>query len=261
VLLGRSAAYQAGLRRRREQALARVTSDLAELWQPPKRGRKRHASAAALEAIVAARIARAGLTGIVQATVEEEVAPKGSRRWIVSSIWVDLLAWQAMVDRLGWQVYVSNTTETQYDAAALVAAYHDQPILERGFAWLKTRNLQIRPLYLRDEVRIAGLVWLLCLALRVLTLTEHRLRTALTERQEAIVGLNPASRRQATTRPTTERVLAASDNLTLTVLEGPPGYQWHISPLNATQQHILSLLSLPPDLYARLTRHTTNLGP
>lgn len=261
VLLGRSAAYQAGLRRRREQALARVTSDLAELWQPPKRGRKRYSSAAALESIVAARIARAGLTGIVHATVAEERAPNGTRRWIVNSIWVDQGAWQAMVERLGWQVYVSNTTETQYDAPALVAAYHDQPILERGFARLKTRNLQIRPLYLRSDIRIAGLVWLLCLALRVLTLTEHRLRTALTERQEAIVGLNPASRTQATTRPTTERVLAAFDNLTLTVLDGPPGYQWHVSPLNETQQHILSLLSLPPDLYVRLTRHTTNLGP
>jgi transposase len=261
VLLGRSAAYQAGLRRRREQALARVTSDLAELWQPPKRGRKRYSSAAALEPIVAARIERAGLTGIVHATVAEEQAPNGTRRWIVNSIWVDQGAWQAMVERLGWQVYVSNTTETQYDAPALVAAYHDQPILERGFARLKTRNLQIRPLYLRSDVRIAGLVWLLCLALRVLTLTEHRLRTALTERQEAIVGLNPASRTQATTRPTTERVLAAFDNLTLTVLDGPSGYQWHVSPLNETQQHILSLLSLPPDLYVRLSRHTTNLGP
>jgi hypothetical protein len=46
-----------------------------------------------------------------------------------------------MVERLAWQVYVTNTTETQYSASALVTAYHDQPILERGFARLKTRNL------------------------------------------------------------------------------------------------------------------------
>ena len=47
---------------------------------------------------------------------------------------------------------------------------------ERTFSRLKTRNLHLRPVFLRDETRIAGLVWLLCLALRVLTLTEQRLR-------------------------------------------------------------------------------------
>ena len=261
VLLGRSAAYQAGLRRRREPALARVTTDLAQLWQPPKRGRKRYTSAAELEQVVAARIERAGLSGIVQATVGEAPAPNGTSRWIVTGIWVDQMAWQAMVERLGWQVYVTNTSETQYTAPALLDAYHDQPLLERGFGRLKTRNLHIRPLYVRDAVRIGGLTWLLCLALRVLTLTEQRLRTALTEQQEALAGLNPASRTQATTRPTTERVLAAFDNLTLTMLEAPAGRQWHVTPLNGTQRHILSLLGLPPDLYARLTRHTANLGP
>jgi transposase len=261
VLLVRSLAYQAGLLRRRVQALERVTSALTELWQPPSRGRKRYGSAAELEALVAERIAQAGLSGIVQATVGEERLPNGRRRWIVNSIWVDRDAWQAMVERLGWQVYVTNTTETQYAAPTLLEAYHDQPILERGFARLKTRNLQIRPLYVRDEVRIAGLVWLLCLALRVLTLTEQRLRTALRERQEAIVGLNPASRTQATTRPTSERVIAAFASITLTVLSGPALQQRHVTALNATQQHILSLLGLPPDLFDRLTALTTNLGP
>jgi transposase len=261
VLLVRSVAYQSGLLRRREQALWRVTIDLAELWQPPRRGRKRYRSAAELEAIVAERIGRAGLTGIVNATIGQERLPNGTSRWIVTNVWVERAAWQAMVERLGWQVLVTNTRATQYEAPALVAAYHDQPILERGFARLKTRNLQIRPLYLRDDVRIAGLVWLLCLALRVLTLTEQRLRTALTERQEALAGLNPASRTQATTCPTTERVLAAFRNITLTVLSGPAVQQRHVSPLNATQQHILSLLRLPPDLYDRLTALTANLGP
>jgi transposase len=261
VLVVRSAVYQAGLMRRRMQALERVTSELAELWQPPSRGRKRYRSAAELEPIVAERIARSGLSGIVHATVGEERLPNGTRRWIVTSVWVDQAAWQAMVDRLGWQVYVTNTTQTQYAAPTLVEAYHDQPILERGFARLKTRNLQIRPLYLRDDVRIAGLVWLLCLALRVLTLTEHRLRTALSERQEVLVGLNPASRTQTTTRPTSERVIAAFRSITLTIVDGPALQQRHISPLNATQQHILSLLGLPPDLYDRLTALTANLGP
>ena len=50
VLVVRSSAYQAGLRRRRERALARLTEDLVKLWQPPGRGRKRYRSREALSA-------------------------------------------------------------------------------------------------------------------------------------------------------------------------------------------------------------------
>jgi hypothetical protein len=209
VLVTRSSAYQAGLRRRRERTLARLTEDLAKLWQPPGRGRKRYGSRQELERMVAQRIAQANLTGVVQTRVARETLPDGTRRWIVSALWVNLAAWQALVERLGWQVYVTNSTKAHDEAPALVAAYHQQVVQERGFSRLKTRHLHIRPVYLRDEKRIAGLLWLLCLALRVLTLTEYRLRTALAERGEELVGLNPASRTQSTALPTTERVLNA----------------------------------------------------
>jgi transposase len=259
VLVARSSAYQAGLRRRRERTLARLTEDLSKLWQPPARGRKRYHSRQELERTVAERIAKAGLTGVVQAGVCEETLPDGRTRWIVSAVWVNLAAWQALVERLGWQVYVTSTTKAHYDAPALVAAYHQQVVQERGFSRLKTRHLHIRPVYLRDENRIAGLLWLLCLALRVLTLTEYRLRTALTERGEELAGLNPASRTQSTVRPTTERVLDAFTHITLTTIEAAGGLYHHVTPLNATQRHILALLKLPDDLYECLTSPSTNL--
>ena len=64
VLVVRSSAYQAGLRRRRERAVARLTEDLSTLWLPPARGRKRYRSRQELERTIAERIARAGLTGV-----------------------------------------------------------------------------------------------------------------------------------------------------------------------------------------------------
>jgi transposase len=258
VLVARSSAYQTGLRRRRERTLTRLTEDLAKLWQPPARGRKRYRSRQALERVVAERIAQAKLTGVVQTRVAQETVPDGTTRWIVSALWVNLAAWQALVERLGWQVYVSNTTQVHYDAPALVAAYHQQVVQERGFSRLKTRHLHIRPVYLRDEKRIAGLLWLLCLALRVLTLTEYRLRTALAERGEEVTGLNPASHTQSTARPTTERVLGAFTSITLTAIEFEGGHSQHVTPLNATQRHILALLKLPDDLYERLATPPTN---
>jgi hypothetical protein len=254
-----SAAYQAGLRRRREWALARGTDELAALWQPAGRGRTRYHSRATLERTVADRVARAGLTGVVQAAGAEELLPDGTTRWIVAAVWVDLAAWPALVERLGWQVYVTNTTPTQYTASALVVAYHHQVMHERGFSRLKTRNLQIRPVFLRDEQRIVGLLWLLCLALRVLTLTEHRLRIALADRHEALAGLNPASRTETTARPTTERVIAAFASITLTTLQTGGERYHHVTPLNTTQRHILALLQLPADLYERLAQRSANL--
>ncbi len=105
---------------------------------------------------------------------------------------------------------------------------------------------------------MAGLLWLLCLALRVLTLTEYRLRTALAEHGEELAGLNPASRTQSTARPTTERVLDAFTHITLTTIEAAEGFSHHVTPLNATQRHILALLKLPDDLYERLASPSTN---
>jgi hypothetical protein len=258
VLVTRSSAYQAGLRRRRERTLARLTEDLTKLWQPPGWGRKRYGSRPALERVVAERIAQAKLTGVVQTRVVHETLPDGTTRWIVSAVWVTLAAWQARVERLGWKVDVSTTTKADDEAPALVAAYHQQVVQERGFSRLKTRHLHIRPVYLRDDERIAGLLWLWCLALRVLTLTEYRLRTALAERGEEVRGLNPASRRQSTARPTTERVLAALSSITLTSIEVEGGRYHHVTPLNAMQCHVLVVLKLPDDLYERLASPPTN---
>jgi hypothetical protein len=259
VLVVRSRAYQAGQRTLWERALVRLTAQLMALWQPPARGRKRYGSRYELEQTVAAWIERAGLTGIVQAPVVDEHRADGTTRWTVGPIAVDVAAWEELVARLGWQVYVSNTTPEQYDDAALVATYHQQPLLERGISRLKTRNLQIRPIYLRDEQRMAGLLWLLTVALRVLTLSEYRLRTALAERDEGVTGLNPASRSQPTRRPTTERVLAAFANLTVTTVVRDGNCERYLTPLNATQRHLLILLKLPADLYDRLAVSLPNL--
>jgi transposase len=260
VLVVRASAYQAGLRRVREQALWRLTAELLKLAQLPTRGRKRYGQAADLAAVVAKRIAEAKLEGVVQTALEAIGLPNGTTAWVVAAIWVDLAAWQAMVERLGWQVYVTNTSAEQYDVPSLVAAYHQQPIQERSFSRLKTRNLHLRPVFVRDERRIAGLVWLLCLAVRVLVLTEQRLRAALQEQGAELVGLNPASRTQATTQPTTERVIRAFRNLTVTVVTGEGWEQRHVSSLNQTQQQILGLLGLPSDLYARLGQLPGNLA-
>ena len=75
----------------------------------------------------------------------------------------------------------------------------------------------------------------------MLTVVEYRLRTALRQRGETLVGVNPAAPTQATQRPTTERVLHAFHNITRThILHQGQAYT-HVPPLTPLQEQILSL--------------------
>jgi transposase len=258
VLLVRSRASQAGQCQRLENTLERLCQRLEMLNLPPKRGRKRYTSRTELASAVTDMIALADLTDIVSCSFAEQVLPDGSARFLVTGIRVHLAAWRERVARLGWVVYLSNTTPDQYSAAQLVDHYRHQTIQEAGFARLKTRNLHIRPVYLRDEQRLSGLLWLLCLALRVLTLVEYRVRTALSAQQATLVGLNPGSPRQGTSRPTTERLIGAFSNITLTCIAGGEVRYRHVGSLSSLQQQIVELLGLAPDLYEQLGSGAAN---
>jgi len=253
VLVVRSEQMQSGLLKKRAARFVRLSQALDTLRRPPGRGRKRYATRAALQAQVTSLLKAYDLVGLVTITLTKETLADGTTRWIVGSFALDQAAWDAHAERLGWSIYVTNTTPAQYDTPALLWNYRHQVFHERSFSRLKTRHLNIRPVYLRDEQRIVGLTWLLCLALKILTLTEFRLRMALAQRQEQVIGLNPAVPSQATARPTTERVLQVFRNLTLTLVCTETAILRHITPLSATQQHILTLLNLPADLYSRLT--------
>lgn len=253
VLLVRGQAFWRKELHNRERALKKLTMELLKLRELPTQGRRRYRSQAELVAIVAGRISAAGLSRVVSATLVERRTAAQQTCWTVEDVTVDWEAWTEHMERLGWQVCLTSTSAEQLSVVAVVETYHGQVVHERDFARLKSRAVHIRPVYLRNEQRIAGLVWLLMLALRVLVICEQRLRAELAERGESLAGLNPASRTQRTVRPTTERVLDAFAELTLTRWRGEDGeWQGHATVLNATQQQILALLGLPTDLYARL---------
>lgn len=263
VLLVRSQAFWRKELLNRQRALDKLTAQLVKLGELPLggRGRRRYRTRAELEAVVAADVSAAGFAGIVQTSVMEAQTPTGQQCWIVAQIAVDWAGWMAQMERLGWQVCLTSMSAEQCSALQVVETYHGQAVHERDFARLKSRAVHIRPVYVRDERRIMGLVWLLMLALRVLVICEQRVRAELAARGESLAGLNPASRAQPTTRPTTERMLDAFAELTLTRWRGDNGaWQGHTTPLNATQRHILALLGLPADLYQRLAHAPPNFA-
>jgi transposase len=97
----------------------------------------------------------------------------------------------------------------------------------------------------RDDHRV-GLIRLLPLALRVLTLLEGVVRQRLGEQKEERAGLFAGNPKRRTAQPTAERLREAFREVTLTVVSAPRFAQRHVTPLSPLQQHILALFGFSP---------------
>jgi transposase len=163
--------------------------------------------------------------------------------------------------QLGWRLYVTNAPATQMSLVQAVLAYRGSPHIERDFSRLKGRPLGLRPLYLKRQDHTKGLVRLLSLALVGLTLVEFVVRRNLVAQSEPLVGLYPGNPTRAAIRPTTERLLHAFQNVTLTLVQLPDQTIKHITPLSALQIRILALLDLPTSTYTNLAVASAPIPP
>jgi transposase len=152
----------------------------------------------------------------------------------------------------GWRLYVSNTSPAQMSLAQSIDYYGDQWQPERGFHRWKRGGLPALPVYLKYESRIRGLMVLLSIGLRVLTLVEFVVRRELDHHQEKLAGLYEGNRKRTTDRPTTERLLRAFDSIVLYCWQTGEQVSYQLTPLTDLHTRILRLMSLPADLYARL---------
>jgi transposase len=171
-------------------------------------------------------------------------------------LWVqierDEAAIQQAIQRLGWRVYGTNAPEAHLSLEQAVHAYRDQYRVERSFGRLKGKPLSLTPMYLDDDQRATGLIRLLSLGLRVLTLLEGVVRQRLAQTGEHLTGLYAGNPRRATGRPTTETLLRAFKEVTLNVVTVAQQTYRHLSPLSQLQQKILGLLAIPLEVYTRL---------
>ena len=132
-----------------------------------------------------------------------------------------------------------------------VNVFRKSPVIERNFSRLKGRPLGGRPLYIHREDHACGMIRLLSIAFRVLTLLDYVVRKELQSSGEILMGLYEGNPRRQTSVPTTERLLKAFDNIHLNIVEAEEKIR-HVTPLSALQKHILTLLSLSPELYENL---------
>ncbi len=158
---------------------------------------------------------------------------------------------QAM-NQLGWRVYATNQSAEHLTLEQAVEAYRDEYLVERNFARLKGRPLSLAPLYVQRDDHRVGLVRLLTLALRVLTLLEGVVRQRLGEQKEELAGLFAGNPKRRTAQPTAERLLEAFREVTLTVIAAPGFAQRHVTPLSPLQQQILALFGFSSAVYLGL---------
>ena len=68
-----------------------------------------------------------------------------------------------------------------------------------------------------------------------------------------LAGIYPGNPKRSTATPTTERMLAAFDNINLTIVPVAGQFHFQVTPLTAVQRRILELWGLPATRYTRLS--------
>ena len=147
----------------------------------------------------------------------------------------------------GWRIYVTNVPTQRLSLPQAVAYYRAQWQLERGYHRFKRGQLPALPIFLSNEERIQGLMFVLTIALRGFTLIEYQVRRQLHKQNQQLAGLYDGNPKRATQRPSAEQLLGAFCNLTL--LHHRDGTT-EITPLNDLQRRILQLMGIPESVYA-----------
>lgn len=256
-----------------ESRLQRAEEKLLALTPAPGRGKRQYAALAPLQAEAEAILQHYRVTDLLQVSYERQVSQRQVRPYkdrparLEETVRYQLhlrrdeAAIEAHSRTLGWRLYVLNVPAEQMSLAQAALAYRGTVHIERDFSRLKGRPLGLRPVYLQREDHLKGLVRLLSLALRLLTLTEFVARRSLAAENEVLAGLYPGNPKQQTHLPTTERLLAAFKDITFSLVQLPDQTIVHITPLTPLQSRILKLLDLPTSIYTDLAANTQLIPP
>jgi len=262
-------AQEAGLRQR----LTTARTSLTVLTACKGKGHRRYHTAAALHAACHSILEQHAVGGLLTVTLACERqtrtvnAHRGRPRkhtppppprlieevsYKVSTIHLDSQALAARIARLGWRAYVTNAPATEWSLNEVVLAYRGEWRIEHGFHLLKGSPLSLAPVYLTKTEHIRGLLCLLSLAVRALTLIRYTVSQSLHHADETLTGISPAYPHVKTTSPSAPMILAAFASITLAFVQHADQSFVHVSPLNHIQRRLLALLHLPADLYQRI---------
>jgi transposase len=252
-------AAAAALRARVAKAMAQI-----EALNQRGRGKKRCETVSALRQAVVAMVQRYNVEDLLWFRLTQHATPRPVRayrgqparvdheRHATVEVRVDEAALEATIRRLGWRVYGTNQPVASLSLAQAVLAYRSEYQVERSFGRLKGRPLSLTPMYVQRDDHATGLIRLLSIALRVLTLLEFVGRRQLATEGVKLAGLYAGNPQRATDHPTAERLLEAFQDITLTIIKRPQQTDRHMTALSPLQQRILEVLGFSSALYTKL---------
>jgi transposase len=267
--LVRSSAYAAGQHQQLERRLHKAQEQLARLNER-RRGKKRLTAG---EVAAAARdiVQQQRVEGLLHCQVQTSTHTRKVRRYrdrparvvrerehrLEGSRCEEAIA--RAKREMGWRVYATN--QRALNLAAVVWGYRGQNRLEDNWSRLKGTPCGLTPMFLQCESRVLGLVLLLSLALRLLSVLEWAVRKKLQESGHTLTGLHPGQPGRQAKRPGAELLLRAFRGIHLTLVEAAGQRVIQITPLTALQQTLLKLWGLSPDLYQSLPLRVAELPP
>lgn len=172
-------AAEAALRARVAKAIAPI-----EARNQRGRGKKRCETVSAFRQAVVGLVPRCGVEDLVWFRLTPHVTARPVRayrgqparvaydRHATVEVCVDEAALEAAIRRLGWRIYGTNHPSESLSLAQAVLAYRSEYQVERSFGRLKGQPLSLTPMYVQRDDHATGLIRLLSIALRVLTLLE-----------------------------------------------------------------------------------------
>jgi transposase len=258
-------------RTRLKKRLAKAKAEVLALNERG-RGKRRYDNVAEVRQVAQEILREHKVQGLLSLEFEVETQERTIRGYrerptrtvVERDVWVRVERNEAAVEeRLrakGWRVYATNAPAAQLPLSQAVLAYRNQYLVERGCGRLKGRPLSVTPMYLQRDDHATGLIRLLSLALRILTLFEFLVRRRLAQEGAELAGIYKGNPKRSTARPSTELMLEAFKYITLTIIHEAHRTLRHLTPLNPTQQRILELLDIPPTVYTRLAGESAILA-
>ena len=243
--------------------LAQAQAEVGRLTEH-KQGKKRYEDVPSLQQAAQAILKQHRVEGLLSVTIEEQVEERWMRaygkrpaamrveRGLRLHTQVDAHAVEEASCRLGWRVYATNHAQELLPLEQAVLAYREEYLVEHGFGRLKGKPLSLSPMYLHSDQRATGLIRLLSIGLRILTLLEWSCRQRLADSQATVAGLYAGNPKRTTTRPTAEALLGAFKHIHLSLVTIGQQLHRHVTPLSEVQQHLLALLDFSPAIYDQL---------
>jgi transposase len=265
LLVVRSHQYEKTIKKGLHRRLQKAEKALKALTPARSRGKRQIEDEASLLAAIQRIEEQYQLEGLFDYRYEQEVSerqvraygdqPERTQRQVRFQLTVERNPEAIAVAefRAGWRIYATNAPAERLPLDRAVLAYRDQYIEENVFRRLQGKILSITPVYVQRDDHAKGLFHLLTLAARLLALGDHLAKRNLAQEQAELAGIYPGNPKRSTTTPTTERMLAAFDNINLTIVPVAGLLHYQVTPLTAVQQRILDLWQLSDTLYTQFS--------